>query len=63
LRILNVVFRDLERRGFRISAGHGPVTKVTTELSRDAVEITLLERVRRVRRRLSDEETASAHNH
>lgn len=47
LRILNVVFRELERRGFRISAEHGPVTKVTAELGWDAVEITLFERTRR----------------
>jgi hypothetical protein len=60
LRILNVVFRELERRGFRISAEHGPVTKVTAEPDRDAVEIMLFEQVRRVRRRLSEEEMASS---
>lgn len=60
LRILNVVFHELERRGFRISAEHGPVTKVTAELGRDAVEIMLLEQVRRVSRRLSEEEAASS---
>ena len=61
LRILNVVFRELEHRGFRISAEHGPVTKVTAELGHDAVEIMLLEQVRRVRRRLSEEEMETSH--
>ncbi|MGO9701991.1 MAG: hypothetical protein ACLPX7_22315 [Xanthobacteraceae bacterium] len=55
-RILNTLFKELEKRGFKIK-GEAPWS-VSIEIGREKLEFALRERFRQVRRPLNDEEKA-----
>jgi hypothetical protein len=62
LRILNVVFREMERRGCEVEADDTRKGDSTVRLGRDSVDFTLSERIRQIRRRLTAEEKAERHS-
>lgn len=62
LRILNVLFRELERRGCKIEEDRTRQGDLTVRFDRDSVDFTLSERIRQIRRRLTDEEKAKSYS-
>lgn len=62
LRILDALLKELENKGCTVSQTDEWKEALEIHLGRDSVEFTLSERVRQVRRRLTDEERAKRHN-
>ncbi len=58
LRILDTLFRELERRGFKIKAERSHWAGFSAHVGYDRVDMNLYERTISVRQRLSDEEAA-----
>ena len=58
LRILDVILRELERRGCTIEIDNRREENLSFRLGHDRVEFTVSERIRQIRRRLTDEEKA-----
>ncbi|WP_340116175.1 hypothetical protein [Pelagibius sp. 7325] len=59
LRILNTLFHELERRGFKIEAERNHWAGFSATLGYDRVEMLLYERILSTRKRLSDEEATA----
>jgi hypothetical protein len=53
-RILDTLYKELERRGFKIRGQ--ALHQVSVEIGKEKVEFTLRERIRQIRRPLTDEE-------
>lgn len=58
LRILGALFKALEARGYKLNAGESYRRAVQIGLGHEKLEMTLEERIRQVRRHLTDEEKA-----
>jgi hypothetical protein len=58
LRILSALFKALEARGYKLNAGESYRRAVQIGLGHEKLEVTLEERIRQVRRHLTDEEKA-----
>jgi hypothetical protein len=56
LRILSALFKALEERGFKLTAGEAYRRSVEIGLGQEKLEVNLEERIRQVRRQLTDEE-------
>ena len=56
LRILSALFKALEERGYKLTAGEAYRRGVEIGLGHEKLEVSLEERIRQVRRQLTDDE-------
>ena len=59
VRILNTLFKELERRGCKIEKDASAYDDFAVRLGRDSVKFSIVEKIRQFRRRLTEEERTS----